>query len=64
MSVDETTTPGSTTDDFNKPLQFHGSYFKYWQQKIKFFLTIKKVAKVLTEEIPVMDEKADKGEQV
>jgi hypothetical protein len=31
-----------------KPFKFEGLHFNRWQQKMLFFLTLKKVAKVLT----------------
>jgi len=53
MTTNEITVSG-TTVDFNKPFKFHGSHFKRWQTKMLFFLTTKKVANVLKEDIPVM----------
>jgi len=53
MSTNEITVSG-TTIDFNKPLKFHGSHSKRWQTKMLFFLTTKKVAHVLKEDIPVI----------
>lgn len=38
---------------FDKPFKFEGLHFKRWQAKIKKFLTLKKIANVLTEDIPV-----------
>jgi hypothetical protein len=40
--------------DYNKPFKFHGSHFKRWQQKMLFFLTMKKVAYVLKDDIYVI----------
>ena len=37
----------------DKPFKFEGSHFKRWQAKMKFFLTIKKCAHVLTEDTPL-----------
>ena len=34
-----------------------------WQEKMEFFLTMKKVANVLTDEIPVVDETAEQADQ-
>ncbi len=53
MSTNEITVSG-TAVDFNKPFKFHGSHFKRWQTKMLFFLTTKKVAHVLKEDIPVI----------
>lgn len=38
----------------DKPFKFEGRYFKCWRQKVRFFLTIKKIASILTEDIPVV----------
>src|SRR3954468_13568013 len=38
----------------DKPFKFEGSNFKRWQSNMKFFLTLKKVAHVLTEDIPIV----------
>jgi len=43
-----------TAIDFNKPFKFHGSHFKRWQTKMLFFLTTKKVAHVLKEDLPMI----------
>ncbi|KAL5756461.1 hypothetical protein ACOSQ2_021207 [Xanthoceras sorbifolium] len=43
-----------TSIDLNKPFCFEGIHFKRWRQKILFFLTIKKVAYVLTTEKPIL----------
>ena len=43
-----------TAVDFNKPFKFHDSHFKRWQTKMLFFITTKKVAYVLKEDIPVI----------
>ena len=59
MNTDEIT--GTRATDFNKPFRFEGSHFKRWQQKMQFFLTVNKVANVLTENIPVQDETADQA---
>ncbi|CAJ2644652.1 unnamed protein product [Trifolium pratense] len=37
-----------------KPFKFEGLHFKRWQQKMYFFLTLKKVVNVLNEDIPVL----------
>ncbi|KAL5831729.1 hypothetical protein ACOSQ4_017083 [Xanthoceras sorbifolium] len=43
-----------TSTDLNKPFCFEGIHFKRWRQKMLFFLTIKKVAYVLTTEKPIL----------
>jgi len=53
MSTNEITVSG-TAIDFNKTFKFHGSHFKRWQTKMLFFLTTKKVAHILKEDIPVI----------
>ena len=53
MTTNEITVSG-TAVDFNKLFKFHGVHFKRWQAKMLFFLTTKKVANVLQEDIPVM----------
>ncbi|XP_058761933.1 uncharacterized protein LOC131635332 [Vicia villosa] len=54
MSTEETISNTAATSVNNKPFKFEGSNFKRWQSKMKFFLTLKKVAHVLTEDIPIV----------
>ncbi|XP_058777305.1 uncharacterized protein LOC131651651 [Vicia villosa] len=54
MSTEETIGNTAAASVNDKPLKFEGSDFKCWQSKMKFFLTLKKVAPVLTEDIPVV----------
>ncbi|KAK2455989.1 putative mitochondrial protein [Trifolium repens] len=37
-----------------KPFKFEGLHFKRWQQKMYFFLTLKKVVNVLNEDMPIV----------
>ncbi|KAL5857516.1 hypothetical protein ACOSQ3_004974 [Xanthoceras sorbifolium] len=43
-----------TSTDLNKPFHFEGIHFKRWRQKMLFFLTIKKVAYILTTEKSIL----------
>ncbi|XP_073222452.1 uncharacterized protein [Cicer arietinum] len=61
MSVDEITGLGSSAYDHNKPFRFEGSHFKRWQQKMLFFLTTKKLATVLKDDIPVVPEEGEQS---
>lgn len=45
------TTAAAAVSD--KPFKFEGFHCKHWQAKMKYFLTLKKVAHVLTEDIPI-----------
>ncbi|XP_073222455.1 uncharacterized protein [Cicer arietinum] len=63
MSTDEITGSGSSASDYNKPFRFEGSHFKRWQQKMLFFLTTKKLANVLKDDIPVVPEKGEQTEK-
>lgn len=36
-----------------KPFKFEGSHLKHWKSKMKIFSTLKKVANILTEGVPV-----------
>lgn len=63
MTTEEITGAGSAASDFNKPFRFEGAHFKRWQQKMLFFLTVKKVANVLTDECPVADETVEQDER-
>ncbi|XP_073219448.1 uncharacterized protein [Cicer arietinum] len=64
MFTDEIIGTGSSASDYNKPFQFEGSHFKQWQQKMLFFLTTKKLANVLKDEIPVVPETYDKHKRI
>ncbi|KAE9620733.1 putative RNA-directed DNA polymerase [Lupinus albus] len=59
--VDNITGPNSF--DLSRPFRFDGTNFKRWQTKMEFFLTVKKVAHVLKEDIPVVPEEAEKEER-
>ena len=63
MSADEITGSGSSASDYNKPFRFEGSHFKRWQQKMLFFLTTKKLANVLKDDISVVPEKGEQAEK-
>ncbi|XP_073224880.1 uncharacterized protein [Cicer arietinum] len=63
MSTDEITGTSSFASNYNKPFQFEGSHFKRWQQKMMFFLTTKKLANVLKDDIPVVPEKGEQAEK-
>ncbi|XP_058741388.1 uncharacterized protein LOC131613760 [Vicia villosa] len=54
MSTEETIGNTAAASVNDKPSKFEGSNFKRWQSKMKFFLTLKKVAHVLTEDIPIV----------
>ena len=54
MNTNNEITVSGTAVDFNKPFKFHGSNFKRWQTKMMFFLTTKKVAHVLKDNVPVI----------
>ncbi|XP_058733368.1 uncharacterized protein LOC131604976 [Vicia villosa] len=54
MSTEETIGNTAAASVNDKPFKFEGSNFKRWQAKMKFFLTLKKVAHILTEDIPVV----------
>jgi len=49
--------------DLNRPTRFDGTNFKRWQNKMEFFLTIKKVAHVLKTDVPVVSENAEKEDK-
>ena len=53
MATEEIIGTSAVASVSDKPFKFEGSNFKRWQAKMKFFLTLKKVAHVLTEDIPV-----------
>lgn len=63
MTTEEITGTGSAASDFNKPFRFEGAHFKRWQPKMLFFLTMKKVANVLTDDLPVEVETATPEEK-
>ncbi|XP_073225603.1 uncharacterized protein [Cicer arietinum] len=63
MSADEIIGLGSSASNHNKPFRFEGSHFKRWQQKMLFFLTTKKLANVLKDDIPVVPEEGEKSEK-
>src|SRR3954469_3458558 len=54
MSTEETIGNTAVASVNDKPFKFEGSNFKRWQSKMKYFLTLKKVAHVLTEDIPIV----------
>ncbi|XP_073024370.1 uncharacterized protein [Primulina eburnea] len=57
MASTSKTTP--TVHHGEKPKKFHGTDFKWWQQKMLFYLTTLALAKFLKEDLPTVDE----GEQ-
>ncbi|XP_058727108.1 uncharacterized protein LOC131598537 [Vicia villosa] len=54
MATEEIIGTNASASVNDKPFKFEGSNFKHWQSKMKFFLTLKKVAHVLTEDIPIL----------
>ncbi|XP_073219682.1 uncharacterized protein [Cicer arietinum] len=63
MSTDKIIGTSSFASDYNKPFRFEGSHFKRWQQKMLFFLTTKKLANVLKDDIPVVPEQGEQTEK-
>jgi hypothetical protein len=53
MTIEEIIVSRSTSD-FNKLFKFHASNFKRWQPKMLIFLTIKKAAYVLKDDMSVI----------
>ena len=47
---------GTASTDINKPFRFEGLHFKRWKQNMLFYLTMKKVAFVITALKPVVSE--------
>ncbi|KAF1898770.1 hypothetical protein Lal_00022715 [Lupinus albus] len=54
---------GLNNFDLNKPFRFDEKNFKCWKTKMEFFLTVKKVAHVLKNDVPVLPEQAEKEER-
>ncbi|XP_073219740.1 uncharacterized protein [Cicer arietinum] len=63
MSINKITATSSSASDYNKPFQFEGRHFKPRQQNMLFFLTTKKLANVLKDDIYVVPEKAEQIEK-
>ncbi|XP_058775316.1 uncharacterized protein LOC131649576 [Vicia villosa] len=54
MATEEIIGTNASASVNDKPFKFEGSNFKRWQSKMMFFLTLKKVAHVMSEDIPIV----------